>query len=1205
MNIAEAVVVESHKPPTRVDILSSTFANRCWEHVRQKAYAIDSNTLLLRGLHRDYADVCRWSVVRRYYAEDTKIKTTGDDQQINRRKLFDSYTRTLRVCDELKQEICIPEENTMSFLDIVEVMKVKHADIIQRHSRVGQIKRDGHRGSGGDRGAGERKKPRLIERTYIESRDEEEGDEDGDEAPNWRKWKEDRDMLKQHESSPTQRRRKQRRDTNTVGEQIEEIDDFVIDDENENEQDNQRDKYLFLGNVLNERIFENVELCWAFIQIENGLIPFDKTTPLIPSDPAITPLSFTRADLTTLILDILKNVTDDVDENDVPLDEDHLNVSAVIDVIFKSTYGKEHIDGVPHMPRKHLIENESYLISEKNGNLFVFNRDTKDSTAALSLALTINIFYKYTRYDVVTFPLALVGRTTMRALIAPDFCRLVDYLVDNTAAGAAFLHALRKIMCSATGNAQETLRHGLLDQFDTATNMAVCLSITRDKLNPSTLVYDIPTVYTHPETGRTIKHYHNKTSDTNYTWTNLANYMTIKKVTQELAMDDVDTPPPPSPKHSSPNLISNRGVRRALLTNKNTLVSIEAIQVLARISCIDETAALAFYAIDDEDIGENVKRRVYTKMATFLEEATRTYANNIVFDDIEKGSITRTLRSAVREAVLEQKHSNNALFVNTGQKINGLDIDIYYDLTLNAFFAATAYPDRLREDNIAALKKLNEHNNKHPLHELHRWSIKDLLAFDANQWYPFYTNIVHFYTDDKDKADAQSALDTILFVRDRMDEDIRKWLIKVYTERAPHQKKKAPLTMFAEWQVTIGSISLTTNSLTKTSSAIVYMPKPTDGNSLSMVLLDDNSKCFDFSTDRFSKSEEKARLFGSPPLSVANIKELFPEDGAEQQLLMETVLRTRKDKATKEWIRDNADTIAALIYADGLYGCWFVTFSDLGLECIDALLDRLLISAIHDNGKIVQSTKKIHWFDEVWQEARDITNGGARKKTTTKSSSSSSSSSSLKRQEFSAQKGGDGGLLFYKIDDRLHGEPPLLFVGANVTSVQDLSNVLYDAITLQESIGFATVKDILTMVYTDALLNPKFPSVKFSGPGLEHNFDWTKFAFSKVDSTAYKLIKAWVLSKSIEDADLIALIYHVTLKRSEYAYSSTSPVWWLSDNDDEDGMCANSCSEQASSSWYNNINKPWGTGKVRRGCLCLENRSDFASFFSNVKTSYP
>ena len=112
---------------------------------------------------------------------------------------------------------------------------------------------------------------------------------------------------------------------------------------------------------------------------------------------------------------------------------------------------------------------------------------------------------------------------------------------------------------------------------------------------------------------------------------------------------------------------------------------------------------------------------------------------------------------------------------------------------------------------------------------------------------------------------------------------------------------------------------------------------------------------------------------------------------------------------------------------------------------------------IHDNGKIVQSTEKIHWFDEVWQEVRNITIGGARKKTTTKSSSSSS----LKRQEFSSQKGGGGGLLFYKTIDHLHGELPLLFVGADVTSIQDLSNILYDAITLQESIGFAIVKDIL------------------------------------------------------------------------------------------------------------------------------------------------
>ena len=77
------------------------------------------------------------------------------------------------------------------------------------------------------------------------------------------------------------------------------------------------------------------------------------------------------------------------------------------------------------------------------------------------------------------------------------------------------------------------------------------------------------------------------------------------------------------------------------------------------------------------------------------------------------------------------------------------------------------------------------------------------------------------------------------------------------------------------------------------------------------------------------------------------------------------------------------------------------------------------------------------------------------------------------------------------------------------------------------------------MIYTAALLYPKFPSVKLSGPGLEHNFDWTKFAFSKVDSTVYKLIKAWPLSNSIEDADLITLIYHIMLKRSEYAYSST------------------------------------------------------------------
>ena len=490
---------------------------------------------------------------------------------------------------------------------------------------------------------------------------------------------------------------------------------------------------------------------------------------------------------------------------------------------------------------------------------------------------------------------------------------------------------LKIFMDKITGGQQEKLRPGLLTQFTDAHSMGRVLSVREDDdINKSTAqdsIYDLPTIYQHPTTGRRLKKAEDPHTGLSYIWTNFTTAIpTPVKLYEDSQVVSTIVVSPGKGNRDGIGSYVDKSAIDALVQCSPRGVSVTDI-LRSLVNGGKHTNEDQRYT---DDVPTSIYRELWETSMDDEEEATTVEVDRI--------------RAMFVEEDQKRAFADTEVYVSVGKKTTS-GYEILYNKRDKAFVPSSA---KIEERDKNFFQRLNKHLVEHPVESMDTYEVKSILSFDFD-----FIDLYRFTNS--------PSLNKIRFAHEKIDSETKAMLAKVYNKtRACNYKTKAQNedTLFFDWVATCTNYDMTTEDITAASSPPYekMFVQSKNGFYYTTQFFDARDPTvYEFSPMQFAVRNDLVAGFSwkHEGFDIGRLKdnELFADN--RDVIALRAAKCSKNSENTKRFVRENMDTLGAVEYRDGMNGAWFSVFNDdhEATGVMDALCNKLLLQEGGAKGK--------------------------------------------------------------------------------------------------------------------------------------------------------------------------------------------------------------------------------------------------------------
>ena len=1029
-------------------VFSSKYSEHCWVTVQSlssdKYVALSEGAVLIRGYENVYPNVKRWMLEKR----STSSVRIGS-------LLVQGLLKTMNAFNAIVKHPMLDLKDTFSFDETVKIMGDFYSGIA-KGARIPKSKKNDFRGYGEEDGEAGGDLKRMKSEP-----DEEESTVDAMDT--------DKEEIKVDSNESIQTGSADMEEINAtpkesippkVAKNIE-IENGGDETNYNNEDTKNKNMMEFTWNVVSGKCKENSDICSGLIQTFLMQTPFCTVPLAVDKNPMVG----LRKQMEVLCAGV-------TEEKDI--------LNRMVESFARYTT-LEDIFGT-----QVLYSDEHSTMCTSENTIEVFSKSTKATEARTMIpkaALNKALFFR-------------VFKIGPQVLTNQDKVKVMGMCLDHGTVEAVnktnnFTN-LKVFMDKLSNGMQEKQRPGLMEQFRDAPTMARILEVMDDddgmNKSDSTKVFqlfDLPTIYTHPNNRRKLKSKKDEVTGKFYTWTNFT-----------------DVVPLPELLHKDKTFISRIviGKEPEKYVDKGIIEALMTIETGVNLNDI-----LRSIINRDQDIHQ--PQHGYSSLG--IDDIMKTQVNVVTIQDIKNVFDKQDL---VGSFTNPDKYINTNTYAPSGTLI-------YYDIIGKAF---VPYASKTVENDMTFFKSINQHLAQHPVESFNTCSVKSMLSFDMD-----YINQYKF-TESK-------TLSKINFFDDRVDEGTKALLRHAYkdTNAAAYHTSEGRNTLLEDWLTTCTDYNLTSDNIKEVYVHPQYRKlflfndsTSKDGsNSLFMVNFHKERapKVFQFSPDMFKERTDMVDQFNWTTDSFdASQMLLYPLVKNMPAVIQQACRVSRKNPKTKKFVREYVNVFAEEEYIDGMNGTWFAVFNsnETALEAVDELCNTNFLT----DSKQDLKRSKSSWVKEYVKLFKMVF------ETKAKLSKTTGSCSFISTDSFTCCFIDTLGMV--------------AFVGhSDSTSVIDMGEAYFIYTGAIFDAGLLVYRNKLILV-TDELLDAKPDTVTIFPETMNKSFVWPSPSQSDKYISLRYLMTYWMTNNLSAD-DIQKAVNLVTIARQNYISNckpSSSPI---------------------------------------------------------------